>query len=290
MADVVILDIPSEPLVENPSGVHSHDVLSGRGAFVNGRWCAKVVLSLFIVRLKRVFLCVYLSNVVLKSLNTNNTGHVGNETLRNLALERKANFDAGSYKTKKVLAKEVFEHIKSLDPPGRFLRKVDPSRRLELEEKGKALTIIGDEWEELCNDKAIAKCCQTMRDIARPDRQDRRGKQRVERKRRDDFKTAKTGHDVAANSENNGSDILYDGRGTHYQGPLVNKGPSSEPVLHHHNVTVTNEMLKNLAEKAAVEAVEGVVDEALHGTSTVDILHSTTTDQMNVYKFNQSLA
>ena len=36
MVDVVILDVPSEPLVENPLGVHSHDVLSGRGAFVNG--------------------------------------------------------------------------------------------------------------------------------------------------------------------------------------------------------------------------------------------------------------
>ena len=184
--------------------------------------------------------------------------------------------------TRKELAIEIFENIKSLDPPGRFLRKVDPSRRVELEREGKASTIIGDEWEELGNDKAITKCCQTMRDIGRPDRQDRRGNQREEKNRKKDFKTVIRGHGVATKSEITGSNIFHDGRGTHYQGPVVNMDPSSELVMHPHDVNVTNDLLTKLAEKAAVEALEGVVDEALHGTSTDGILHSTTTDQMNL--------
>ena len=122
-----------------------------------------------------------------------------------------------------------------------------------------------------------------MRDIGRPDRQDRRGKQREEQKRKKNFKTVVPGQGVAPNSEINGSNIiLHEGRGAHYQGPIVNMGPSSELVMHPHNANVTNELLTKLAEKAAVEALEGVVDAALHGTRTDGILHSATTDQMNL--------
>ena len=58
--------VPVAPLVENPFGVHEHDVLSGRGAFVNG--------------------------------------HVGNARLRELALARKIQFDGGNYTEKRALA------------------------------------------------------------------------------------------------------------------------------------------------------------------------------------------
>jgi len=52
------------------TGVHDHDVLCGRGAFVNG--------------------------------------HVGNQRLRKLAMERKAQFDEGSYTEKRALVSQVF--------------------------------------------------------------------------------------------------------------------------------------------------------------------------------------
>jgi hypothetical protein len=55
---------PLEPIIENPFGVHDHDILSGRGAFVNG--------------------------------------HIGNHRLRTLALERKIQFDGGNYTEKRA--------------------------------------------------------------------------------------------------------------------------------------------------------------------------------------------
>lgn len=129
---------PLEPIIENPFGVHSHDVLSGRGAFVNG--------------------------------------HVGNSRLRSLALERKVQFDAGNYTEKRSLATEIVHIIRTLKPPGRFLKKVIAKK------EGKApatndnkdkIEGLENEWEELPVEKAIHKACQVMRDIDRPDRKDR---------------------------------------------------------------------------------------------------------------------
>eukprot|EP00536_Pseudo-nitzschia_multiseries_P000167 jgi/Psemu1/178140/e_gw1.3.63.1 len=68
----------------NPFDVHAHDVLSGRGAYVNG--------------------------------------HIGNARLRALASERKSRFDAGNYTEKRMLAAEIVAHVRALDPPGRFLK------------------------------------------------------------------------------------------------------------------------------------------------------------------------
>lgn len=129
------------PIVENPFGVHDHDVLSGRGAFVNG--------------------------------------HIGNLNFRKLCLVRKTDFDAGNYSEKRNLATEVFNQIKSLDPPGRFLKraaKTDDTTEGSME----------GEWVELSEDKAIHKACQVMRDIARPDRQD--GRRRKSRAKKQDSK------------------------------------------------------------------------------------------------------
>ena len=51
-------------------------------------------------------------------------GHIGNERLRKMALERKSEFDSGTYTEKRKLATEIVDEItKTLSPPGRFLKK-----------------------------------------------------------------------------------------------------------------------------------------------------------------------
>ena len=101
---VDMLDAPDvekdEIFQANPFGVHAHDVLSGRGAYVNG--------------------------------------HVGNARLRKMAVERKTQFDAGNYTEKRQLASEIVTVVKSLDPPGRFLKKAS-KELLEAHEKAKAV-------------------------------------------------------------------------------------------------------------------------------------------------------
>jgi hypothetical protein len=143
MDDVPVVPVPEEPIVENPFGVHDHDILSGRGAFVNG--------------------------------------HIGNARLRELAQARKKQFDAGNYTEKRTLAMEVVTIIRSLEPPGRFLRRVDPSTKTAATCTTKSAENQSDEpnstleagWEELSDEKAIHKACQVMRDIDRSDRKDR---------------------------------------------------------------------------------------------------------------------
>lgn len=123
------------PINENPDGVHEHDILSGRGAFVNG--------------------------------------HSGNERFRTLAIERKPQFDSGNYSEKRALATEIVGMIRSLDPPGRFLKKINGASKVTDENWDHSHTLEG-QWEELSDEKAIHKACQVMRDIARPDRIDGR--------------------------------------------------------------------------------------------------------------------
>jgi hypothetical protein len=79
--------------VENPFGVNDHDVLSGRGAFVNG--------------------------------------HIGNARFRELCTERKPQFDEGTYSEKRNLATEVVSIIHSLTPPGRFLKRIKEGSETE---------------------------------------------------------------------------------------------------------------------------------------------------------------
>jgi len=168
--------------------VHDHDVLSGRGAFVNG--------------------------------------HVGNQRFRKLAVDRKPQFDAGNYSVKRALATEIVGIIRSLDPPGRFLKRVKKKKKKNnttVRDNQQQTTTTdqnnnnkddndnndnnhaGDDntdnssttgednnnndnttdngnnrevpvrgldgsWEELSDDRAIHKACQVMRDINRPDR------------------------------------------------------------------------------------------------------------------------
>ena len=89
-------------------------------------------------------------------------GHIGNKRLRELALERKNAFDGGNFTEKQALAAEIVSHIKALDPPGRFLKRIDVSRNTKGLLKG-----LSGEWEELSDDKAIHKATQVMRDISK---------------------------------------------------------------------------------------------------------------------------
>eukprot|EP00980_Cylindrotheca_fusiformis_P019564 scaffold6784_cov108-Cylindrotheca_fusiformis.AAC.6 len=160
---------PLEPIIENPFGVHDHDVLSGRGAFVNG--------------------------------------HVGNARLRSLALERKARFDAGNYTEKRSLATEIVQIVRALKPPGRFLKKVTPKKPAAGKESVEEKTSNGlsDEWEELSDEKAIHKACQVMRDIDRPDRKDRELR-RAKKKQKLSTGEAKTTLDETPSKEEGGKE------------------------------------------------------------------------------------
>ena len=144
-----------QPIVETPLGVLAHDILSGRGALLNG--------------------------------------HLGNERLRRLAKERKLVFDSGDSNDKRVLAIGMVLLIRDLDPPGRFLRRRSRSTKpngvgtavgggtLTITDQSKSLAADdaiqlrddSNEWEELSNEAAIRKVCQVMRDMDRPDRKER---------------------------------------------------------------------------------------------------------------------
>ena len=87
---VPVEPMPAHPLIECPDGVHPHDVLSGRGASVNG--------------------------------------HPGNQRLRQLSAKRKNAFDRATFVNKRVLAEEIVGIIYSLNPPGRFLSKENPDK------------------------------------------------------------------------------------------------------------------------------------------------------------------
>lgn len=173
MLDTPVPTGPLEPIIENPFGVHDHDVLSGRGAFVNG--------------------------------------HIGNSRLRTLALERKAQFDSGNYTEKRSLATEIVQIIRALKPPGRFLKKVTPKPGSEKDSDKDAAKALEDGWEELSEEKAIHKACQVMRDIDRPDRKDRelrRAKKKQKLEGNGDDDSEKTDKDDKKDGKDSAMDVL----------------------------------------------------------------------------------
>ena len=155
------------PIVEVPPGLHAHDVLSGRGAFVNA--------------------------------------HPGNQRLRAMAMERRRQqqqlqqqqqqqqqqqlqqqqqqqqlqqqqqqqqlllFHTGA--EKRAVAAELVQQIHRLDPPGRFLTKAPPGTPTD--------QMVAGEYVEMSLDKAIDKTCQIMRDLQRTDRQIRDEQRRL---------------------------------------------------------------------------------------------------------------
>jgi hypothetical protein len=158
MDDVPVVPVPEEQIAENPFGVHDHDILCGRGAFVNG--------------------------------------HIGNARLRDLAHARKKPFDNGNYTEKRTLAMEVVTIIRSLDPPGRFLKRVDLTKTSltpapvikaadDTNKSDEPDRTLQTGWEELSDEKAIHKACQVMRDIDRADRKDREERRKMRKLKKD---------------------------------------------------------------------------------------------------------
>ena len=88
---------------------------------------------------------------------------IRNERFRALVQTRYDDNYCTAYTTseKRAVADEILNHIKALNPPGRFLRRT-----------GRAPTSRGlnGPWEELSDREAIKKTCQALRDCNRSDR------------------------------------------------------------------------------------------------------------------------
>lgn len=101
--------------------------------------------------------------------------HAGNERFRALVLSR-ADADYCSTYTaeeKRAVAEEIVDHINSLDPPGRFLKRPkgygSGSNRGGTSRSASASNLAGP-WEEISRNEAIKKTCQALRDCNRRDR------------------------------------------------------------------------------------------------------------------------
>lgn len=100
---------------------------------------------------------------VLNGRGVNIAQHPGNERFRALVNSR---YDADyctQYTTteKRAVAREIVEYIRSLDPPGRFLKRAGRSKN----SRG-----LEGPWEELTEQESIKKACQALRDCNRQDR------------------------------------------------------------------------------------------------------------------------
>jgi hypothetical protein len=100
---------------------------------------------------------------VLCGRGVNIAQHTGNERFRSLVNTRHDESYCENFSTseKKALALEIIEHIQSLQPPGRFLKRSGrqhSSRGLE------------GPWEELTSKERSKKTCQALRDCNRNDR------------------------------------------------------------------------------------------------------------------------
>ena len=106
--------------------VHDHDVLSGRGV--------------------------------------NIAQHPGNQRFRTLITTFRDQEYCTSYSAgeKRAVALQIIQHIKKLDPPGRFLKR---------DGRGQGNRGLNGPWDELSEREAIKKTCQALRDCNRQDRQ-----------------------------------------------------------------------------------------------------------------------
>ena len=100
---------------------------------------------------------------VLSGRGVNIALHPGNERFRSLVTTRADPSYCTSYSAseKRAVAEEIIKHIKSLDPPGRFLRR---------EGRGHKFRGLNGPWEELSDRESIKKTCQALRDCNRQDR------------------------------------------------------------------------------------------------------------------------
>jgi len=107
---------------------------------------------------------VVTDNDVLCGRGVNIAAHPGNERFRTLVTTRADdNYCEGYSATeKKAVAEEIIQHIASLDPPGRFLKR---------EGRGQVSRGLNGPWEELSRKEALKKTCQALRDCNRGDRE-----------------------------------------------------------------------------------------------------------------------
>ena len=89
-------------------------------------------------------------------------GHFGNERFRTLtSLRHDADFDTYSVDQKKAVALEIIDHIASLKPPGRFMKRPSGKNKLRGTE---------GPWIELTPKECLKKVCQALRDCHRQGR------------------------------------------------------------------------------------------------------------------------
>lgn len=79
----------------------------------------------------------------------NNNKHIGNEQLRNMARSYVYVYSVSTKKEKSDISRSLVHHIRSLDPPGRFLKRVGPNNKC---------------WYDVGDDAAREKASQALRD------------------------------------------------------------------------------------------------------------------------------
>lgn len=92
--------------------------------------------------------------------------HPGNERFRALVQSHKDSDYCSGYSAemKKTIATDIIQHIQSLDPPGRFLKRQSNANG------AKRSRGLKGPWEVLTNIETIKKTCQALRDCNRSDR------------------------------------------------------------------------------------------------------------------------
>ena len=150
----------------------------------------------------------YNGNDVLLGRGATANAHVGNFNFRNICASHKPRFDVATNSEKRQIAIETAQHVMSLDPPGRFLERVEseitihddgtatfeglgeaysnvdiqsllgPCETKHLSEMGwgQSTTSIKDwkrtlgPWRDVGVEKAVQKVCGVIRDHKRQDR------------------------------------------------------------------------------------------------------------------------
>mmetsp|Transcript_7529 Transcript_7529/g.15086 ORF Transcript_7529/g.15086 Transcript_7529/m.15086 type:complete len:378 (+) Transcript_7529:161-1294(+) len=87
-------------------------------------------------------------NDILMGRGGKNNQHVGNEQLRAIARTQRDTYRLSSKKGKSHISREIVAYVRSMDPPGRFLKK----------------DAITGEWEDVGDDTAREKVSQVLRD------------------------------------------------------------------------------------------------------------------------------
>ena len=87
-------------------------------------------------------------NDILMGRGGRNNQHVGNEQLRAIARGQRDSYRLSSKKGKSHISREIVAYVRSMDPPGRFLKK----------------DAITGEWEDVGDDTAREKVSQVLRD------------------------------------------------------------------------------------------------------------------------------